>query len=56
MKAADLLGGMQAPVVLSAKKKSIWDSSKFCAVECYVCPQCGYIQLKAEKPELFQRI
>ncbi len=57
MKAADMLSGMhQIPVVLSTKKNSVWDSSKVCAAECYVCPQCGYIELKAAKPELFQNI
>ena len=55
MKAVEMRTGMHgSPAVVSAKKKSIADSTKGCAVECHVCPECGYIELKASKPGLFQ--
>ena len=55
MKAVQMIG-QGYPIWVMAKKKSIWDSEKLCTVDCWVCPQCGYIELKAEKPELFQNI
>ena len=39
------------PVVLTNKKKGIWEYEKRCNALCYVCPQCGYIELYAEKPK-----
>ncbi len=28
--------------------------SKVSAVDCFVCPNCGYIELKALEPEIFK--
>lgn len=28
---------------------------KVCGVNAYVCPKCGYIELIAEKPEIFDK-
>lgn len=39
------------PMVLSNKKKGIWEPEKRCAVLCYVCPKCGYIELYADNPK-----
>ena len=55
MKAVQMIG-QRYPIFVRARKKSVWDSEKLCAVDCFACPQCGYIELKASKPELFQNI
>ncbi len=36
---------------VSNKKKGIFESEKRCRVECFVCPECGYVELKAENPK-----
>ncbi|WP_052301852.1 hypothetical protein [Butyrivibrio proteoclasticus] len=33
------------------KEKGIFNSRKTTTVKVYVCPDCGYIELRAEKPE-----
>ncbi|MBR4953891.1 MAG: hypothetical protein IKZ30_05170 [Oscillospiraceae bacterium] len=40
-----------ASVFLRNKKKGIFESEKRCKVECFVCPSCGYVELKAENPK-----
>ncbi len=45
---ADVVGTV---VYLSNKKKGIFESEKRSDVSCYVCPKCGYIEFKANKPE-----
>lgn len=37
-------------VYLTNKKKGIPESEKISAVTCYVCPECGYIELHADEP------
>ncbi|MGL5352654.1 MAG: hypothetical protein ACRDA5_04935 [Clostridium sp.] len=50
MKVADLgVGGAYA--LLEQRKKGF--QSKVCGVDAYVCPNCGYVELVAEKPEIF---
>jgi len=48
---ARLTGNALYPLILTNKKKGIWESEKRCYVLCYVCPECGYIELYAEKPK-----
>ena len=48
---ARLTGNALYPLILTNKKKGIWESEKRCYVFCYVCPNCGYIELYAEKPK-----
>lgn len=45
---ADSLG---VGAYLTKKKKGIFESEKRSSVTCYVCPQCGYIELNADKPQ-----
>ncbi|MBD5134434.1 MAG: hypothetical protein HDT39_00515 [Lachnospiraceae bacterium] len=55
MKSVTMYGGVM-PVYLEFKKKGILETEKRSMVECYVCPQCGYIELKAKNPEVFKEI
>ena len=48
---ATLTGNALYPLILSNKKKGILEPEKRCYVLCYVCPECGYIELYAEKPK-----
>ena len=48
---AKLTGDILHPVMLTNKKDGIWEPEKRCYVLCYVCPNCGYIELYAEKPK-----
>ena len=50
---ANLTGSSVPPFVLhlSNKKKGIFESEKRCGVECFVCPECGYVELKADNPK-----
>jgi len=36
---------------LTNKKKGILESEKQSTVTCYVCPECGYIELYADEPK-----
>ncbi|MBQ9886664.1 MAG: hypothetical protein IJM37_07395 [Lachnospiraceae bacterium] len=36
---------------LTKKKKGILDTERISTVSCYFCPQCGYIELKADNPK-----
>lgn len=47
---AKLTGNTLYPLVLTNKKKGILETEKRCDVLCYVCPDCGYIELYAENP------
>ena len=42
------------PISLSYKKKGIFETRKDSRLECYVCTQCGYVELKAENPKIFE--
>lgn len=43
----DMVG---SEVLLTNKKKGILEVEKRSGVECYVCPKCGYVELKATNP------
>ena len=34
------------------KEKGLFNSRKQSAVKVYVCPECGYIELRADKPKI----
>lgn len=51
MFSAKVCGSNLYPLMLSNQKKGIWEPEKRCFVLCYVCPECGYIELYAEKPK-----
>ena len=48
---ATLTGNGVYPALLTNKKKGAFEHEKRSAVLCYVCPQCGYIELYAENPQ-----
>ena len=48
---AKLTGNHLYPLILTNKKNGIWEPEKRCNVLCNVCPNCGYIELYAEKPK-----
>ncbi len=48
---AKLMANTVYPLILSNKKKGILEPEKRCGVLCYVCPDCGYIELYAENPK-----
>lgn len=39
---------------LSNKKKGLFKHEKTCGITCFVCPECGYIELKADNPKELQ--
>ena len=41
------------PAYITGKKKGILTTKPQSAVSCYVCPKCGYIELKADNPKQF---
>ena len=46
---AKLKGDVVGTVVyLTNKKYSVFETEKNSTVSCYVCPKCGYIELKAD--------
>lgn len=45
---ADLVG---IGAYLTNKKKGILEFEKQSTVTCYVCPECGYIELYADEPK-----
>ena len=46
---ASLKGDAVGTVVyLANKKEGIFETEKTCPVSCYVCPECGYIELNAD--------
>ena len=48
---AILTGNGLHPVLLKNKRKGILEQEKRSAVLCYVCHECGYIELYAENPQ-----
>ncbi|MBQ7944975.1 MAG: hypothetical protein IJ326_13060 [Lachnospiraceae bacterium] len=36
---------------LRSKKKGMFEMAKDSTVSCYVCPECGYVELKADEPK-----
>ena len=51
MFSAKLTGNTLYPLILTNKKKGILETEKRSDVLCYVCPDCGYIELYAENPK-----
>lgn len=48
---AVLTGNNIYPVLLKNKRKRLLDAEKMVEVSCYVCPECGYIELYAKEPQ-----
>ena len=48
---ARLTGNNLYPVFLKNKKKGLLEPEMCCDVLCYVCPDCGKIELYAENPK-----
>ena len=48
---AYLTGNGLYPVLLTNKKKGVFETERRSAVLSYVCPQCGHIELYAENPQ-----
>ncbi len=49
---AKLCGDMyETGIYLKNKKKGIFETAKTSSVTCYVCPKCGYVELKADEPK-----
>ena len=38
-------------VYLTNKKNGLFEAEKRSAVSCFVCPDCGYVELKADTPK-----
>jgi predicted nucleic-acid-binding Zn-ribbon protein len=51
---ANLTGNTLYSLILTQPKKSVWESEKRCGTVGYVCPDCGYIELYAEKPKVLK--
>lgn len=57
MKVVSMLGDMYGMnVYLEKKSKRLLGSTKRSPVDCYVCTQCGYVELKAQKPQVFDEV
>ncbi len=49
---ANLAGDVSGVNVwLHNKKNGIFETEKRSSVSCYVCPNCGYVELNADKPQ-----
>ena len=48
---ANLAGAYYVPVCLTNKKQKLFDTEKRGNVNCFVCPECGYIELQAVDPK-----
>lgn len=52
---AELFGaGYPSSIFVRAKKKGFFDTEKRSGVKCFVCPECGKIELYAEEPKKFK--
>ncbi len=52
MIAAKLNGDMfGSPMYLSNREKGFFGGEKRSAVACFVCQECGYVELKADAPK-----
>lgn len=47
---AKMVGAQFVEILLVNKKKGVFESEKRSAVSCYVCPECGRIELIADHP------
>ena len=48
---ANLTGNNLYPVFIKNKKKGLLESEKWGEVMCYVCPECGKVELYAKDPK-----
>lgn len=49
---ATLAGGVHGiSVYLKNKKKGLFESERQSTVSCFVCSQCGYVELHADDPQ-----
>ena len=49
---AKLIGDIyETQLHLTNKKKGIFEGTKKSSVSCYVCPNCGYMELNADDPK-----
>ena len=51
---AKMVGAQFVEILLVNKKKGIFESEKRSTVSCYVCPECGHIELVADNPKGLQ--
>lgn len=54
MKNVDLHGFAGSFPYLAFKEKHLIGEEKRSGVDCLVCPDCGYIELRAKNPEAFK--
>ena len=48
---ANLVGAYFVPLSLTNKKQKLLDTEKRANAKCFVCPECGYIELQAIDPK-----
>lgn len=53
---AKLIGYLSSDVYLTNIRKGFMESEKRSKVSCFVCPKCGYIELKADAPQAINNI
>jgi len=47
---ARMVGAQLVEILLVNKKKGVFEQEKRSTVSCYVCPECGHIELIADHP------
>ncbi|MBO7451311.1 MAG: hypothetical protein J6U54_13185 [Clostridiales bacterium] len=52
---ANLVGANFVPVSLTINKRRLFDIEKRGNAKCFVCPECGYIELQAIDPKKLLR-
>ena len=51
---AKMVGAQFVEILLANKKKGVFETEKRSTVSCYVCPECGHIELVADDPKGLQ--
>ncbi len=51
---AKMVGAQFVEILLTNKKKGVFETEKRSTVSCYVCPKCGHIALIANDPKGLQ--
>ncbi len=51
---AKMVGAQFVEILLTNKKKGVFETEKRSTVSCYVCPECGHIELIANDPKGLQ--
>lgn len=51
---AKMVGAQFVEILLTNKKKGVFETEKRSTVSCYVCPECGHIELVANAPKGLQ--